>query len=158
MIRSEKREYLAHKGPSERVYNVAVLRIGGFLLTGIGGAIWLLLTPPSEQFSGWNRAAPLSFLEQSCAALFLVACFVWGVYFTRTSLRSDDPPEGSAVVSLMVLVPSFYFTVRGFTRLFDRIHGNGDTLFWKLVLTGSCFLGAAAFVAMVSLKFQVNRK
>ena len=31
---------------------VSGLRVGGFLLTGIGGAIWLLVTPANEQYSG----------------------------------------------------------------------------------------------------------
>lgn len=132
------------------ITSVADLRVGGFLFTGIGGAVWLLLTPPDQQYGEYGLPAPpLSSIEQWSAGLFLVGCFVWIIYALRGLLRSDRD-KGSVFVSLLVLLPATYFTVRGFTRLFEPFSGNGPWVFWKLVLTGCCFMSLSALAGMMA--------
>lgn len=133
--------------------NPQMLRIGGFLFTGAGAAIWLLLTPASQQYEGLRPAMPLTGIELSAIAIFVSGCFIWlaCLGFHSVDDAGLERRRLSVVISLSLILASVYFTVRGLDRL-TRPFARDSTItwvFWKLLLTGACFVGLPFLLGLV---------
>lgn len=134
-------------------------RIGWFLFTGVGAAVWLLLTPLAEQYDGWRRASRLSALEVSAALIFLLVCFAWLAYLGFRCVDDCDAERKglSIVMSLILIAASFYFTLRGFDRLTIPFKRDAEVaVFWKVFLTGAV-LTCLPFVFGAAMSLRTKR-
>ena len=122
-------------------------RIGSFLLTGIGSAVWLLIGPVSPEFSmsAWF-----------CVA-YLIACCGWSLRAGRRCVTTSDGGDSTATgacVNLALIVASVFFTFWGLAGLRSSFESM-TWLFWKLLATGALGMSiplAAGAVLSTKLK------